>query len=111
MDTNMVFINVILLATSASNMPPMHSICHLKFFRYLVDGRNHFKKSRTDLGAKSVYANFLCYYLSEETMQKKKKKKKHFLVLVWESLFVLVYLILKIKRVKDQPFIPINLNF
>ena len=41
----------------------------------------------------------------------KKKKKKHFLVLVWERLFVLVYLILKIKRVKDQPYIPKNLKF
>ena len=40
-----------------------------------------------------------------------KKKKKHFLVLVWERLFVLVYLILKIKRVKDQPYIPKNLKF
>ena len=40
-----------------------------------------------------------------------KKKKKHFLVLVWARLFVLVYLILKIKRVKDQPYIPKNLNF
>ena len=58
MDANVVFINVILLATSASNMPPMHSICHLRFFYYWVDGndyfKNDFKKSKTDLGTKSV---------------------------------------------------------
>ena len=49
---------IILLATSAINMPPMHSICHLRFFCYWVDGKDHFKndfkKSRTDLEAKSV---------------------------------------------------------
>ena len=43
---------------SAINMPSMHSVCHLRFFCYWVDGRDHFKndfkKSRTDLGAKSV---------------------------------------------------------
>ena len=54
----MVFINVILLATSASNMPPMHSVCQIRFFCYWVDGKDHFKndfkKSRTDLRAKSV---------------------------------------------------------
>ena len=58
MDADVVFINVILLATLVSNMPPMHFVCHLRFFRYLVDGRDHFKndckKSRTDLGAKLV---------------------------------------------------------
>ena len=58
MDAGVVFINVILLATSASNMPPMHSVCQIRFFCYWVDGKDHFKndfkKSRTDLGAKSV---------------------------------------------------------
>ena len=58
MDANMVFINVILLATLASNMPPIHFVCHLRFFCYWVDGRgqnkNDFLKSRTDLGAKSI---------------------------------------------------------
>ena len=58
MDVDVVFINVISLATSASNMPPMHFVCHLWFFYYCVDGRNHFKnnfkKLRTDLRAKSV---------------------------------------------------------
>ena len=58
MDADVVFINVILLATSTSNMPSMHFVCHLKFFCYWVDGKDHFKndfkKSRTDLGAKSV---------------------------------------------------------
>jgi len=57
MDADVVFIDVILLATSASNTPPIHSVCHLKFFCYRVDGRDHFKndfkKSRTDLRAKS----------------------------------------------------------
>ena len=54
----MVFINVISLATSASNMPPMHFVCHLRFFYYCVDDRNHFKnnfkKLRTNLRAKLV---------------------------------------------------------
>ena len=58
MDVDVVFINVILLATSASNMPPIHFFCHLRFFCYWVDGRgqnkNDFLKSRTDLGAKSI---------------------------------------------------------
>ena len=58
MDVVVVFIDVILLAISASNMPPMHSVCHFRFFCYWVDGNDHFKndfkKSRTDLGAKSV---------------------------------------------------------
>ena len=58
MDVDVVFINVILLATLASNMSLMHFVCHLRFFCYRVDGRDHFKhdfkKSRTDLGAKSV---------------------------------------------------------
>ena len=58
MDADVVFIDVILLATSASNMPPMHPVCHIKFFCYQVDGRDHFKndfkKSRTGLGVKSV---------------------------------------------------------
>ena len=53
MDANVVFINVILLATSASNMPPMHSVCHLRFFYYWVDSKDHFKndfkKSGIDL--------------------------------------------------------------
>ena len=43
MDVDVVFINVILLATLASNMPPMHFICHLRFFCYWVDGRDHLK--------------------------------------------------------------------
>jgi len=34
MDANMVFINVILLATSAFIMSPMHSVCHLRYFYY-----------------------------------------------------------------------------
>ena len=42
-----------------SNMPPGIFVCHLSFFRNWVDGRDHFKndfkKSRIDLGAKSVY--------------------------------------------------------
>ena len=58
MDADVVFINVILVDTLASNMPPMHSVYHLRFFYYWVDGRDHFKndfkKLRTDLGAKSV---------------------------------------------------------
>ena len=58
MDADVVFINVILIATSASNMPPMHSVCHLRFFCYRVDGRdqnkNDYMKSGTDLGAKSI---------------------------------------------------------
>ena len=58
MDADIVFINVILLATLASNMPPIHFVCHLKFFCYWVDGRgqnkNDFLKSRIDLGAKSI---------------------------------------------------------
>ena len=58
MDAGVVFINVISLATSASNMPPMHFVCHLRFFYYCVDDRNHFKnnfkKLRTNLRAKSV---------------------------------------------------------
>ena len=37
----------------------MHSICHISFFRNQVDGKddfkNDFEKSRTDIGAKSVY--------------------------------------------------------
>ena len=59
MDADVIFINVILLATSTSNMPPMHSVCHLKFFCYWVDGNDHFKndfkKSMIDLRAKLVY--------------------------------------------------------
>ena len=58
---------------------------------------------------KCIYANFLL--LLSIRGNHAKKKKKHFLVLVWERLFVLVYLILKIKRVKDQPYIPKNLKF
>ena len=54
MDADVVFINVILLVTSTSNMPPMHFICHIRFFCYWVDGRDPFKKSKTDLGAKSI---------------------------------------------------------
>ena len=58
MDADVVFINVILIATSASNMPPMHSVCHLRFFCYRVDGRdqnkNDYMKSGTNLGAKSI---------------------------------------------------------
>ena len=33
----------------------MHSICYLRFFCSWIDGRDHFKKSRTKLGAKSIY--------------------------------------------------------
>ena len=48
-----------LSATSALRQQPGHSICHVIGFHYLDDGRdqfkNDFKKSRTDLGAKSVY--------------------------------------------------------
>ena len=58
MDADVAFINVILLATSVSNMPPMHSICYLRFFCYWVDGRDHFKndfrKLMTDLRAKLI---------------------------------------------------------
>ena len=58
MDANMVFINVILLAMLASNMPPIHFVCHLRFFCYWVDGGDHFKndfkKSMIVLRAKSV---------------------------------------------------------
>ena len=63
MDADVVFINVILLATLAFNMPPMHSICHLRIFCYCVDGRDHFindfkkikdwPKSKISLGTKS----------------------------------------------------------
>ena len=39
-------------------MPPMHFVRHFRFFCYWIDGKDHFKndlkKSRTDLGAKSV---------------------------------------------------------
>ena len=62
MDADVLFINVILLVTSASNMPPMHSICHLRFFCYWVGGRDHFKndlkkikdgpRSKINLGTK-----------------------------------------------------------
>jgi len=45
MDADVVFINVILLVITASNMPSMHSVCHLRFFCYWVDNRDHFKKS------------------------------------------------------------------
>ena len=58
MDADVVFIDVILLATLLSNIPPMYFVCHLRFFCYWVDDRDHFKndfkKSRTDLGAKSI---------------------------------------------------------
>ena len=54
MDADVVFINVILLATSTSNMPPMHFVCHLRFFYYWVNDMDDFKKSITDLRAKSV---------------------------------------------------------
>jgi len=58
MDVVVIFIDVILLAISVSNMPPMHFVCHLRFFCYRVDGKNHFKndlkKSMTDLEAKSI---------------------------------------------------------
>ena len=40
-------------------MPSGIFVCHLSFFRNWVDGRDHFKndfkKSRIELGAKSVY--------------------------------------------------------
>ena len=39
----------------------MHSVRHLRFFCYWVDGSDHFKndlkKSGTNLGAKSVYGS------------------------------------------------------
>ena len=58
MDADVVFVNVILLATLASNMPPIHFICHLRFFYYWVDGKgqnkNDFLKSGSDLGVKSI---------------------------------------------------------
>ena len=58
MDADVVFIDVILLAISASNMPPMHSVCHLRFFCYWVDGedknKKDFLKSGTDVGVKSI---------------------------------------------------------
>lgn len=58
MDADVVFIDVVLLATSASNMSPMHSVCHFRFFCYRVDGKDHFKnnfkKSWTNLRAQSV---------------------------------------------------------
>ena len=42
----------------ASNMPPIHFVCHLRFFCYWIDGRgqnkNDFLKLGTDLGAKSI---------------------------------------------------------
>ena len=52
------FFNIILFTTSAINMP-MHSVCHLRFFCYWVNGKDYFKndlkkKLRTDLRAKSV---------------------------------------------------------
>ena len=49
---------IILLATSAINMPTVYSVCHFSIFRNWADGRNHFKnnyeKEWTHLGAKSV---------------------------------------------------------
>ena len=52
------FFYIILFVISSSNMPPMHSVCHFRFFCYWVDRmdhfKNNFKKSRTDLRAKSV---------------------------------------------------------
>ena len=50
MDAYIVFINVILLATSASNMPPMHSVCHINFFHNRVDGRDDFKNDFENQG-------------------------------------------------------------
>ena len=48
----------ILLATSSSNMPTIHSVCHVCIFCYWVDDRdqnkNDFLKSGTDLGVKSI---------------------------------------------------------
>ena len=43
MDADVLFINAILLVTSASNMPSIHSICHFRFFCYWIGGRDHFK--------------------------------------------------------------------
>ena len=48
----------ILLATSASNMSTMHSVCHICIFCYWVgdkdQNKNDFLKSETDLGVKSI---------------------------------------------------------
>ena len=49
MDADVVFINLILIATSASKMPPMHSVCHLRFFCYQVDGRDQNKNNFTKI--------------------------------------------------------------
>ena len=58
MDADMVFFYIILFVISSSNMPPMHSVCHFRFFCYWIDGRgqnkNDFLKLGTDLGAKSI---------------------------------------------------------
>ena len=49
---------IILIAMSAFNVPTRHSICHIRFFCYWIDGKDQNKinnlKSRTDLGAKSI---------------------------------------------------------
>ena len=39
------FLNIILIDTLASNMSIVHSICHVWFFCYWIDGRDHFKNS------------------------------------------------------------------
>ena len=48
------FFNNILISTSAPRQQVGHAVCHLNFFRNWIDSRDHFKKSETDLGAKSV---------------------------------------------------------
>jgi len=49
---------IILLATSAFTVHTVHSVCHLRFFCYWVDGKdqnkNDFLKLGTDLGVKSI---------------------------------------------------------
>ena len=46
----------VVLATSTSNMPSMHSVCHLRFFCYWADGNNHFKNDfkKSKISTKSV---------------------------------------------------------
>ena len=52
------FFNNILMATSVPCQQAGHSVCHLRFFYYWVNGRdqnkNDFLKSGIDLGAKLI---------------------------------------------------------
>ena len=52
------YLIIILLATSAINMPTMHSVCHFSIFRNWVNDSDHFKndykKEGTHLGEKLV---------------------------------------------------------